>query len=400
MIEINLRAKRLGEKRSAIRELFEYGIRRAAEIGAENVYDYSLGNPSTPPPEAFNEAIKDIITNMDQIAVHGYTPAAGSMEVRKAYADDINKRFNAGVLPEDIYITCGAAASLTIALHALFSKNDEVITMAPFFPEYRVFAENAGYRLVTVKPDFTDFQPDIYEFEKAINENTKAVIINSPNNPTGVVMRPEKLRELTELLKKKEREYAHPIFLISDEPYRELVYDDIEVPYLINEYNDTIVCYSFSKSLSIPGDRIGYIVVSNKMQNHKEVFNAVAGAGRALGYVCAPALLQHATKRCLGMTSDIESYRENRDILYKALTEYGFQCIYPDGAFYMFMKSPIGDAERFSKLARQHELLIVPSDSFGLPGYIRLSYCVSKDMILRSLPAFKKLAEETCGSKH
>ena len=395
MININKNAEALGKVRSVIRDIFEYGNARRKEIGAENVYDFSLGNPSVPAPDAVNDTIRDFLDGFDSVALHGYTSAVGDEGVRSLIADDINRRFDAGVTKDDIYMTCGAAASLTVSLGALVNGGDEVVAIAPFFPEYRVFAEAAGAALVVVPADKESFQVDLAAFEAALTPKTKAVIINTPNNPTGVVIKRDRLEALCVILKKKAAEFGTHIYLISDEPYRELVYDDTtEVPYGINMYDDTIVCYSFSKSLSLPGERIGYIVVSNRMEGARDVYAAVCGSGRALGFVCAPSTMQRVVSRCLGMTSDISVYKTNRDLLYKNLTSYGYECVYPDGAFYLFVKAPEEDAGAFCERAKKYELLLVPSDSFGCPGYVRISYCVSTEMIKRSLPAFKALMEE------
>jgi len=395
LTDINEKMASLGKVRSVIRDIFEYGNARRREIGAECVYDFSLGNPSVPAPEEVKDALVDLIENFDPVALHGYTSAVGDDAVRSAIADDINKRFGAGITKDDIYMTCGAAASLTVSLGAVVNPGDEVVAIAPFFPEYRVFAEASGATLVVVPADKESFQVDLEAFERAITPKTKAVIINTPNNPTGVVIKKERLTALCDILRAKECEFEKQIFLISDEPYRELVYDDAtEVPYVVNEYDDTLICYSFSKSLSLPGERIGYIVVSNRMKNCRDVFAAVCGAGRALGFVCAPSTMQRVVSRCLGKTSDISVYKTNRDLLYDNLTSYGYECVYPDGAFYLFVKAPEEDAGAFCERAKKYELLLVPSDSFGCPGYVRISYCVSTDMIKRSLPAFKALMEE------
>ncbi len=394
MANVNEKMEALGKKPSAIRNLFEYGNRRAAEIGRENVFDFSLGNPSTEAPTEVHDAIVDLVDNFGSVALHGYTSAVGDNAVREAIAKDINDRFGAGIDKTDIYMTCGAAASLTVSLNALVCEGDEVVAFAPFFPEYRVFAEAAGAKFVTV-PAADDFQINFEACEALITKNTKAVIINSPNNPSGAVLTEATLLRLCDLLRVKEKEFGTAIYLISDEPYRELVYDEkTVVPYLVNLYARTLVCYSFSKSLSLPGERIGYIVVSPKMEEHADVFAAVCGAGRALGYVCAPSMMQRVVSRCLGKTSDKNVYNINRNLLFEALSAYGFTCVYPDGAFYLFMKSPIPDAVAFCEAAKKYELLLVPSDSFGCTGYVRIAYCVSTEMIKRSLPAFKKLAEE------
>lgn len=395
MGNVNKKMENLGRVRSVIRDIFEYGNARAKEIGRENVFDFSLGNPSVPVPDCLNEQIISLCENSDSVALHGYTSAVGDETVRQAIVDDINTRFDAGLTKDDIYMTCGAAASLTVTLNALVCEGDSVAAIAPFFPEYRVFAEAAGARFCVVPPNTKDFTVDLKAFEETIDETVKAVIINSPNNPTGVVIPSETLRGMCDILRRKEQEYKKDIFIISDEPYRELVYDTkTVVPYVINEYDNTVVCYSFSKSLSVPGERIGYIAVSGKMKAHDSVYAAVCGAGRALGFVCAPSMMQRVVAKCLGKTADIEVYKTNRDLLYNALTEYGYECVYPDGAFYLFVKSPERDAMQFSLKARKHELLLVPSDSFGCEGYVRISYCVSTDMIKRSLPSFKALAKE------
>lgn len=384
---------KLGKVRSEIREIFEYGNKRKAEIGAENVFDFSIGNPSVPAPKSVDDAIIDLVNNFDSVALHGYTSAQGDAHVRETIANYINDKFGANVTANNIYMTCGAAASLTIVMNAILQKDDECIVFTPYFPEYGVFIERTGAKLVEVKSQEKTFQIDMDNFEKAINEKTKAVIINSPNNPSGVVYTVETIEKMCELLKKKEEEYGHPIFLITDEPYRELVYDDTEVPYIINYYDNTFVCYSYSKALSLPGERIGYIVVSPNMIDEEDAYAAVCGAGRALGYVCAPSMLQRVIERCISDTSDISIYKENRDLLYNALTKMGFECVYPDGAFYLFVKAMGEDAHEFCEKAKEYELLLVPADSFGTPGYVRVSYCVQTKQIKDALPAFEKLAE-------
>ena len=384
----------LGKKRSVIREIFEYGNKRRQEIGEENVFDFSLGNPSIPTPKEVNETMVKLLLEKDPIMIHGYTSAAGALMVRKAIADDINKRFDANATPDLIYMTCGAAASLTISLNAIINDGDEVIALAPFFPEYRVFAEKAGAVFKVVKCRESDFQIDFDELSKVVNNKTKAIIINSPNNPSGVVLNSETIKTLAEFLTKKSKEFGTEIFIIADEPYRELVYGEIEVPYIPKFYNNTLVCYSFSKSLSLPGERIGYIFVSPNVKNAADVYAAVCGAGRALGFVCAPSLLQFTVAENLQKTADISVYEKNRNILYNALTEYGFTVVKPDGAFYLFMKSPESDANAFCEKAKKYELLLVPGDDFGSEGYVRISYCVKTEMIEKSLPAFKKLSEE------
>lgn len=384
----------LGKKRSVIREIFEYGKARKAQIGEENVFDFSLGNPSVPTPDCVNQAIREMVDKSDSVALHGYTSAPGDYGVRKTIAEDINRRFHTELSAENIYMTAGAAASLTISIKALTEPGDEWITFTPFFPEYRVFVEAAGGKLVVSESREADFQIDFDELIAAVSKNTKAVIVNSPNNPSGVVFSKETIQRLCEILCRKSEEFGHPIFLISDEPYRELVYDNTEVPYLMNYYENTIVCYSFSKSLSLPGERIGYIAVSNRAADSGNLFAAVCGAGRALGYVCAPSLFQHVIAKCIGQTADISVYKKNRDVLYESLSRLGFRCVKPDGAFYLFVKALEKDATAFCERAKKYELLLVPGDDFGCPGYVRIAYCVTYKQIVDSLPAFEKLALE------
>ena len=386
----------LGSKRSIIREIFEYSKTRGAEIGAENVYDFSLGNPSVPAPAEVNKTIVELLGSENPVLLHGYSSAQGDLRVRTVISENINKRFGADVTPNHIYMTCGAAASLSICLKAVVEDNsaDEVVVFAPFFTEYRVFVENAGAKLVISKPVEKTFAIDMADLEARINKNTKAVIVNSPNNPSGVVYTQETIIRLCELLKRKSEEYGRVIYLIADEPYRELVYSGVDVPYLMNYYDNTLVCYSYSKSLSLPGERIGYIAVSPKMEDGANVYLAVCGAGRSLGYVCAPSLFQQVIARCIDVKVDIEIYRENRDLLYDNLTSYGYECVKPDGAFYLFVKSPTGDAFSFYEAAKKHEILVVPCDDFGVEGYVRIAYCVDKARVLRALPAFERLSKE------
>ena len=381
----------LGSHRSVIRDLFEFGKKRAAEVGADKVYDFSLGNPNVPAPDGVKEAAERLLAMPDNTVLHGYTSAQGDAEVRKAVADNINARFGAGVSPDFIYMTCGAAASLTVTLNALYEDGDEFILLAPFFPEYSVFVKAAGGTPVVVPFDEKTFAPDLSALEKAVTPRTKGVIVNSPNNPSGTVYTRKTLDGIVSLLESKSAEYGRKIVLIADEPYRELVYDDIEVPYLPNLYPDTVVCYSYSKSLSLPGERIGYIAISPRMTEKENVYAAVCGAGRALGYVCAPSMFQRVAAACVNERPDITAYRHNRDLIYSALTEMGYDCVHPDGAFYLFVRSPEPDANAFSERAKTFGLLIVPGDTFGAPGYVRISYCVGRDMIERSLPAFRDL---------
>lgn len=391
---ISEKMKALGVKKSVIREIFEYAKHRKAEIGAENVFDYSIGNPSVPSPDIVKETLTSLLTEKDPAILHGYTSAQGDLGVRKSIADYLNATYAAGVSEDLIYLTVGAAAALTISLNAVLADNanEEVIVFAPFFPEYKVFIEKAGGKLVAVPAKAPDFQIDFDAFEKAISPKTKAVIVNSPNNPTGVVLSEDTIRKLSEILEAAEKTYGHSIYIIADEPYRELVYGSIEVPYLTKFYNDTLVCYSFSKSLSLPGERIGYVLVSPKATMASDVYAAILGAGRALGFVCAPALFQYLIPSCLGKTADISVYEKNRTILYENLTNNGYTCASPDGAFYLFVKALEDDAYAFCERAKQYELLLVPSDDFGYPGYVRIAYCVTTEQIERSLPAFKALA--------
>ncbi len=380
----------LGTARSAIRELFEYANRRKAEIGADKVFDFSLGNPSTPPPERVSETLLDLLQNKDSIALHGYTSSIGSPEARRACAA-LECARGGNVPSENIYMTCGAAASLTITLSALINEGERVILLAPYFPEYRVFAEKAGASVAVVPPAPDTMLPDLARLECELAKGAKAVIINSPNNPSGAVFDEQTLSKIGELLKKCDER----VFLIADEPYRELLYDGVKAPYIPDFYEDTIICYSFSKSLSLPGERIGYIAVPPCLENDKEVVAAIGGAGRALGYVCAPSLFQQLVSLCADCKPSLESYEKNRELIYASLTKMGFECIRPEGAFYLFIKCPAGlSAEDFCEKAKARELLLVPSTSFGVDGYARLSYCVAYDTILRSLDAFEALADE------
>ena len=384
----------LGKKSSVIREIFEYGKKRKAEIGAENVFDFSLGNPSVPAPEEVTEIMKEFLETVSAEVLHGYTSGPGDIGVRTEIANYINNKFQVKATPNLIYMTCGAAASLTVSLNAIVNNGDEVIVLAPFFPEYRVFAEQAGATLKVVACKKEDLQIDFVALEKAITNKTKAIIVNSPNHPSGVIIPECDIIKLSELLNSKQKEYGTDIYLLADEPYRELVFTGEEVPYIPKYYDNTIVCYSYSKALSLPGERIGYIFVSPTVKDCGDVYAAVCGAGRALGYVCAPSLMQYTIAKCLDKTADVSVYEANRKTLYDALTEYGYTVIKPDGAFYMFVKSPVDDANEFCEIAKKYELLLVPSDDFGVTGFVRISYCVSPEQIKNSLPAFKNLIEE------
>ncbi len=385
----------LGKKSSVIREIFEYGKKRKAEIGAENVFDFSLGNPSVPAPQKVTDVMNKLIAETPAEVLHGYTSGPGDMNVRTAIAENIKNKFGVDANAGLIYMTCGAAASLTITLNAIVeSDEDEVIAFAPFFPEYRVFVEQTGAKLVVVSCKKEDLQIDFEALEKAINKNTKAIIINSPNNPSGVIVPESDIVKLTDLLKAKQNEYGKEIFLISDEPYRELVFTGEKVAYIPSYYENSVVCYSYSKAHSLPGERIGYIFVSPTMKDCGDVFAAVCGAGRALGYVCAPSLMQYTIAQCLNDTADVSVYDKNRNILYNALTDIGYTVIKPDGAFYMFVKALEEDANAFYERAKKFDLLLVPSDSFGVEGFVRISYCVDTDLIERSIPAFRSLYED------
>ncbi len=392
MINPNMLA--LGKKSSVIREIFEYSKKRKLEIGDENVFDFSLGNPSIPAPEIVTETMKSLMDDKDPVSLHGYTSAPGDLEVRKTIAANIKKRFGFEAQHSLIYMTCGAAASLTVTLKAIIEEGDEVILLAPFFPEYQVFAANAGAKTRVVTGKGEQFEIDEKALLEAVNKNTRAIIVNSPNNPTGAVLSEESIKTLAEILSAKQKEYGTAITVIADEPYRELVYDGVDVPYIPNYYDNTVVCYSYSKSLSLPGERIGYISVSPKMENAGDIFAAVCGAGRSMGYVCAPSLLQYTAAACDGAAPDLSAYDKNRTLLYNSLSEMGYSATRPDGAFYLFVKALEADANAFCERAKKYELLLVPSDDFGVEGYVRIAYCVSYEQIERSLPAFKKLYEE------
>lgn len=385
----------LGRKRSAIRELFEYGNIRKQEVGEENVFDFSIGNPSVPAPTIVNETLINLMNTIDSTSLHGYTSAAGDIRVREAIASYLNKTYHTTVEASKIYLTSGAAAALTIGLNAILEKDDEVIVFAPFFPEYQVFVEKAGGKLKVVQSLPNTFLPDLVSFKESISEKTKIVLIDSPNNPTGVLLNEEVIKEISKIMVSKEKEYNHSIYLMSDEPYRELIYNNEEYPFVTNYYDNSIVCYSFSKSLSLPGERIGYILVSSKCEDANGLFEAINGSGRALGFVCAPAIFQYMIPYCLGYTSDLSVYKTNRDLFYNGLTEIGYQVTKPDGAFYLFVKALEDDALAFSEYAKEkYDLLIVPSNSFGYNGYVRLSYCVDTNQIKRALPIFKKLFDD------
>lgn len=389
----NASAYALGANRSCIRDLFEYGRARAAVVGPENVFDFSLGNPSIPAPPQVNEAVREILADTNPLLVHGYTSAVGDLEARAAISRDLNARFGADTAPEDFFLGCGAAPELTAVFRALAVPGGELLVQAPYFPEYLPFAREAGLIFRPIPADVPDFQIRLDALEAMLSPAAQAVLVNSPNNPSGVVYTRQTLTSLGKLLERKSREYGHPIYIISDEPYRELTYG-AEVPFLPLIYPNTVVCYSYSKSLSLPGERIGYVYVPRQAEDHRELYAAIAGAARSMGHVCAPSLWQKVIARCVGLRPDIDAYDRNRRKLYEGLTEMGYETVRPDGAFYLFVKAPGGDAAAFSERAKKHDLLVVPGDGFGCPGYFRLCYAVSYDTICRSLPVFRAVLEE------
>ena len=391
---INETAYLLGSNRSCIRDLFEYGCARAAIVGRENVFDYSLGNPSIPAPKEVDQAIRDILNDTNSLAIHGYTSAIGDLSTRQAIADDLNNRYNAGVRPQDLFIGCGAAPELVAVLRAITVPGSEILAVAPYFPEYKPFAEGVGATFKVVPADVPGFQIKLEAVEEMLTEKTVGIILNSPNNPAGTVYTRQTLQELAALLERKSAEFGHPIYVIADEPYRELVYGGVEVPFIPTIYRNTVVCYSYSKSLSLPGERIGYVYVPEQAEDHDALYAAVAGAARAAGHVCAPSMWQKVIARCAHLRPDLESYDRNRRTLYDGLTAMGYECAKPDGAFYLFVKAPGGDANAFSEKAKKKDLLVVPGDGFGCPGYFRVCYCVSLDLIQRSLPIFEALIKE------
>lgn len=381
-----------GAESSIIREIFSYGLERKAQIGADKVFDYSLGNPSVPAPAAVRASIERSLA-LPSDELHGYTPAPGLPEARRAVAESLNRRFGTSYGMGDVFMTVGAAASVSMCVHALTNPGEEVIVIAPYFPEYAVWIEKAGAACVEVLADQTTFQIDPAAVAAAITPRTAAVIIDSPNNPTGAVYTRETLESLAAVLEEANAGREQPIFLISDEPYREIVYG-AEVPWVPSIYEDTVVCYSYSKSLSLPGERVGWVLVPNTCPLAARVMPAVAGAARTLGFVCAPSLFQRVVADCVDEPSDVEAYARNRELLTSALSDYGYTYVEPDGAFYLWVKALEPDAGAFCERARAHELLAVPSDSFGVPGWFRLGYCIDREVIERSLPAWKLLAEE------
>lgn len=385
---------KIGAQKSIIRIMYDWGKERAREIGEENVFDFSLGNPNLDTPEVVSAAIKQLVNTEPSLAIHGYTNLQGDFQVREKISEHLNKIHGTNLGKEHIYMTAGATVSLRICFTAICNPGDEMIVIAPYFPEYLLAIEQAeaSARIVPAKKD--DFQIDFELLNQSITEKTKGVIINSPNNPTGAVYTEETILKLTQLLKSKQEEFNSSIYLISDEPYREISYKQESLPYILNYYENTMICYSFSKSLSLPGERIGYIVLSPDLQDFDHLYTAICGAARNLGQVNAPSLFQKVVASCLDAVSDINVYKTNRDIMYNALLSFGYECIKPEGAFYLFPKAMEEDAYAFCERAKQYNLVLIPGDDFGCPGYVRISYCVPTEVIKRALPAFEKLAKE------
>lgn len=390
---INQSMYELGSKLSCIRELFAYGMEQAKIVGEENVFDFSIGNPSVPAPRTVVEAFRGMCDREDTLSVHGYTPAPGAMDAREAVAQNLAMRTNTPIAAEHIFFTCGAAPSLVSVMRALAVEDSEIIGITPYFPEYRPFATFAGHRFVACPADYEHFQINLQAMEECITPRTQAVIVNSPNNPSGAVYTRETLEGLSRLLTRKSGEYGHPIYIIADEPYRELTYDDAYVHYIPEIYPNTIICYSYSKVFSLPGERIGYFCLPPCCADGKALFAAASGAARIMGHVCAPSLQQQVVRICANVKPDLTEYDRNRKFMYEELTKMGYRCVYPKGAFYLFVQSPIGTSKAFSDLAKTENVLAVPGDDFGCPEYFRLSTCVSYDMIRRSLPAFRRLME-------
>ena len=390
----NQNAYALGTVGSIIRDIHAYGCQRAAQIGPENVYDFTIGNPSIPTPQQVEQTIRDILADTPSLQIHSYTSEAGDLQTRQAIADDLNSRYDTDAQPEQLFMTCGAAPALCAVLNALTVPGAKMLAIAPFFPEYRPYVEMAGAEFGVVPADMPDFQIRLDQVEAMLDENTVAIIINSPNNPSGTVYTRQTLEKLGALLTEKAAQYGHPIYIVADEPYRELVYGGVEAPFIPTVYKDTIVCYSYSKSLSLPGERLGYVYVPGCATDAKAIMAAVAGAARFLGHICAPSLWQQVIARCAHLRPDLASYDKNRITLYEGLIAAGYQVAKPDGAFYMFVKAPDGNAQAFCKFAMNYDLLAVPGDDFGCKEYFRVSYCVSHDQIVKSLPVFQKVLTE------
>ena len=391
---INSQAYNLGSNRSCIRELFEYGRQRAAVVGAENVFDYSLGNPSIPSPAEVNQTLAQLLQDTDSLVLHGYTTAVGDLATRQAIAQDLNSRFGTDITPGELFIGCGAAPELCAVLKAVTVPGSKVLAIAPYFPEYKPFAEASGAIFGVVPPDVPNFQIPFGALEEMLTEEVTAIIVNSPNNPSGTVYTEQTLKQLADLLTRKSEQFGHPIYIIADEPYRELCYDGVVAPFIPTIYKNTVVCYSYSKSLSLPGERIGYIYVPRQADAGEALYLAVAGAARAAGHVCAPSIWQKVIARCTHLRPNLDAYDKNRLALYDGLVQAGYQVAKPDGAFYLFVQAPGGDAVAFSEFAKQYDVLLVPGDGFGCPGWFRLCYCVSYDQIQRSLPVFRQILQQ------
>ena len=385
--------RRLGAQGNPMRVLFEYGKRRSAVVGAENVLDFALGNPSVPPPARVNEVIMEVLSGEMRDAIHAYTSAPGDLEVRSTIAASLNRRFDAGCEGSDLFLTCGAAPALCACFKGLCCPGDKFMVITPYFTEYKVFIQGAGAEVVEVPAQRDTFRLDIPAIEAALDPRVKGIVINSPNNPSGVVYPRENLNALGDLLRRKGKEYGAPIYLISDEPYREVVYDGIEVPWVPHCYENTLVCYSYSKAISLPGERIGYVLVPPSVEDHDAVYQAVAGAGRAVGHINAPSLFQQVAAACDGMVSDLTAYAVNRNLLYENLTAMGFRCVKPEGTFYLLVKSPEPDAAAFSRKAMELDLLFPDTGSFACPGYARIAYCVPTGRVEQSIPRFRELAK-------
>ncbi len=391
----NQKMVEMGTTSSVIREIFDFGVKRKAIVGPDKVYDFSIGNPNVPAPQEVQDAITDIVKNLNPVEYHSYTPSAGAKSTRDAIAQNLNRRFGTDYDGDDVYLTCGAAASLNITLKSLIAnEDDEVVTVAPYFPEYRFFVQAHGGIFVPVEPNLSNFQIDFDKLEAKLTPKTKAMIINTPNNPSGVVYSHETLTQLAELLSRKSDEYGHPIYLISDEPYRELVYGDAKEMLSATYYKNTIINYSWSKSLSLPGERIGYILIPKSVVGAKDLTAAVFGSARALGFVCAPSLFQKVIERCIDVEPDLTTYQTNRNLIYENLTKFGYKMAKPDGAFYAFVEAPNGNSEEFAERAKKYDVLVVPGNGFGIPSHMRISYCVATETIENSLPFFEKLIKE------
>jgi len=386
----NKTAYALGANSCCIRELSEYGAQRAAVVGKENILDFTIGNPSLPTPKAVTDTIEELL-KMDPLDIHSYTPAVGELATRQAIADDLNRRYGTQITPAELFIACGASPELAAVFRALAFDGCQILVLAPYFTEYRPFIESAGAEFVAVEPDVPDFQINLAAVEAAITPATAAIVVNSPNNPAGTVYTEKTLRQLGDLLTRKAKEYAHPIYIVSDDPYRELTYDGVSAPFIPTIYPDTIVCYSYSKSLSLPGERIGYIYVPRQAADSRELYTAICGAARAIGHICAPSLWQKVIARCAHLRPDLTMYDRNRTLLYQGLTKAGYKVAKPDGAFYLFVEAPGGDSMAFCEKAKAHDLLVVPGDDFGCSTHFRLCYCVPEEKILRALPIFKEL---------